>query len=490
MNRYLLFLLCIPILGICQTQIGQKIEGATGTDAFGHSVVISADGSIIAVGAPYNAGNGSNAGHVRVYNNVAGAWTQVGGDIESEASGDGSGENIALSADGSIIAIGAPFNDGGGGDSGHVRVFKNIAGTWTQIGGDIDGAAQLDRNGWRVAISADGTVVAMSAPRHNGNGADSGQVRVYKNIQGTWTLVGLPLVGLQPNHNFGTSVALSADGSIVAVGTVPDSTALGSPGYTMVFQNVSGTWTQVGQVINGTASLNQSGRSVSLSSDGKILAIGEPGYASGGNSGIGSTRIFENISGTWTQIGSRIIGQASSDSSGRSISLSSDGTIIAIGVPGKDVNGQDSGHVRIFRNTSNIWTQVGINIEGEEANDFFGGSVSLSGNGNTLVVGATTLFTSTTKKGYAKVYDLSGVLSTEKFIVANFTIYPNPAKDILTITLENNEILEKVTIYNNLGQKIKTISQNTVDISNLAKGLYFVEVTTNKGKASKKVIVE
>lgn len=158
--------------------------------------------------------------------------------------------------------------------------------------------------------------------------------------------------------------------------------------YSIIFHR--GTWTQVGQVINGTASLNQSGRSVSLSSDGKILAIGEPGYASGGNSGIGSTRIFENISGTWTQIGSRIIGQASSDSSGRSISLSSDGTIIAIGVPGKDVNGQDSGHVRIFRNTSNIWTQVGINIEGEEANDFFGGSVSLSGNGNTLVVGATT----------------------------------------------------------------------------------------------------
>src|SRR5690606_11478002 len=105
-------------------------------------------------------------------------------------------------------------------------------------------------------------------------------------------------------------------------------------------------------------------------------------------------------------------------------------------------------------------------------------------------VGATTPTTSTTKMGYAKVYDLSGVLSSDKFTQANFTIYPNPAKDILNIALENNEILEKVTIYNNLGQKIKTVSQNTIDISSLAKGLYFVEVTTNQDKASKKVIVE
>ena len=61
---------------------------------------------------------------------------------------------------------------------------------------------------------------------------------------------------------------------------------------------------------------------------------------------------------------------------------------------------------------------------------------------------------------------------------------------MLNIELQDDAILENVTIYNNLGQKIKTIKQNTVDVSTLAKGLYFVEVTTNQGKASKKVIVE
>src|SRR5690554_7264552 len=315
MKRYLLFFMLIPLLGVSQTQIGQKIEGDTGTDAFGQSVAISTDGTIIAVGADRNNGNGSLSGHVRVYENVSGTWTQIGADIEGTTSGDSSGYSIALSADGSIIAIGSTFNTNATGtNAGHVRVFENIAGTWTQIGNAIEGEAQWDRNGWSVALSADGTIVAMSAPRHNGNGPESGQVRIFENIQGTWTQVGAPLVGLQPNDTFGTSVALSADGTTVVVGTVPEITA-GTSGYTMVFVNISGIWTQIGQPIYGTDPGNQSGRSVSLSSDGNIVAIGESGYTTSGNSRIGNVRIFENVSGTWTQKGSNIIGEAANDNS-------------------------------------------------------------------------------------------------------------------------------------------------------------------------------
>src|SRR5690554_3728844 len=488
MNRYLLFLLLIPLLGTGQTQIGQKIEGDTGTDAFGKSVAISADGTIVAVGADhYN----SYMGHVRVYENVSGTWTQIGADIEGTTSGDSSGYSIALSADGSIIAIGSPFNTNANGtNAGHVRVFENIAGTWTQIGNAIEGEAQWDRNGWSVALSADGTIVAMSAPRHNGNGPESGQVRVFENVQGTWTQVGTPLVGLQPNHRFGTSIALSADGSILAVGTIQEGSAGQALGYIMLFENIQGTWTQIGQPIYGTDPGNQSGRSVSLSSDGNIVAIGESGYSTSSSSRIGNVRVFENVSGTWTQIGSRIIGEAANDSSGISISLSSNGSVVGIGASGNDGNGNAAGHVRVYQNTLNIWSQVGIDIDGEEALDFFGESVSISGNGDTLIVGATTDYMSTAKNGYAKVYDLSGILSSDKFTKVNFTIYPNPATDALNIELQDDATLENVTIYNNVGQKIKSVKQNTVDVSTLAKGLYFVEVTTNQGKASKKVIVE
>ena len=490
MNRYLLFFMLIPLLGIAQTQIGQKIEGDTGTDAFGQSVTISADGNIIAVGAPYNGGNGSNSGHVRVYENVSGTWTQIGADIEGDALGDWSGESVALSADGTIIAIGSPTNDGGGTDSGHVRVFENIVGIWTQIGNAIDGDATWDESGTSVALSADGTIVAIGAPRHNGNGNESGQVRVFENVQGTWTQIGSDIYGLQMGHGLGISTSLSSDGSILAVGAVSRNTGATAASYSIIYENVLGTWTQIGQVINAVSPLDQSGRSVSLSSDGSIVAIGAINNNNANGSISGHVRVFENVSGTWTQIGSDIIGEASGDQSGGSVSLSSDGSIVAIGATRNSANGQSSGHVRVYQNTSNTWSQVGSDIDGEEAQDYFGGNVSLSGAGDKLVVGATTLFTSATKNGFAKVYDLSGVLSSDKFTQANFTIYPNPATEVLNIKLQDNAILENVTIYNNLGQKIKTIKQNTVDVSTLAKGLYFVEVTTNQGKASKKVIVE
>lgn len=491
MNRYLLFFVLIPLWGIAQTQIGQKIEGDTGTDAFGQSVAISVDGTTVAVGADQNDNNGSNSGHIRVYENVSGIWTQVGNDIEGTTSGDWSGRSIALSGDGSVIAIGSPLNTNvNGTNAGHVRIFENIAGTWTQIGNVIEGDASWDHSGTSVALSADGTIVAIGAPRHSGNGNESGQVRVFENIAGTWTKIGSDIYGLLPGHGLGISTSLSSDGRILAVGAVSRSTAAARASYTIIYENILGTWTQIGQVINAVSPSDYSGRSVSLSSVGNIVAIGEPGYSTGNNFQPGSVRIFENVSGTWTQIGSRIIGEAANDSSGFSISLSSNGSVVAIGAAGNDDAGNAAGHVRVYQNTSNTWSQVGIDIDGEEALDFFGENVSLSGNGDTLIVGATTMYTLGTKKGYAKVYDLSGVLSSDKFTKTSFTIYPNPATEVLNIELQDDAILENVTIYNNLGQKIKTIKQNTVDVSTLAKGLYFVEVMTNQGKASKKVIVE
>src|SRR5690606_23299574 len=102
MKRYLLFFMLFPLLGICQTQIGEKIEGDTGPDAFGRSVAMSADGTIVAVGDTQNDNNGSNEGHVRVYENISGIWTQIGNDIEGDSAGDWSGRSIALSADGKI----------------------------------------------------------------------------------------------------------------------------------------------------------------------------------------------------------------------------------------------------------------------------------------------------------------------------------------------------------------------------------------------------
>ena len=105
------------------SQLGSDIDGEAASDNSGWSVSVSSDGSIVAIGAIYNNGAGSDAGHVRVYEYSGGTWSQLGSDIDGEAAGDLSGYSVSLSSDGSIVAIGASYNDGAGSDAGHVRVY-------------------------------------------------------------------------------------------------------------------------------------------------------------------------------------------------------------------------------------------------------------------------------------------------------------------------------------------------------------------------------
>jgi len=83
--------------------------------------------------------------------------TQVGGDIDGEDADDSSGESVSLSSDGTRVAIGAPFNNGNGFSSGHVRIYEEVSGVWTQVGADINGEAVDDRLGGSVSLSSDGS---------------------------------------------------------------------------------------------------------------------------------------------------------------------------------------------------------------------------------------------------------------------------------------------------------------------------------------------
>ena len=88
-----------------------------------------------------------------------------------------------MSSDGSVIAIGATNNNGSGTKSGHVRIYENNNGTWTQIGSDIDGEANEDYSGWSVSLSDDGSVVAIGAIRNDGTVSNSnyGHLRINEN---------------------------------------------------------------------------------------------------------------------------------------------------------------------------------------------------------------------------------------------------------------------------------------------------------------------
>jgi hypothetical protein len=371
--------------------IGADIDGEAASDESGTSVSLSSDGSTVAIGAPFNDGTGSNAGHVRLYKNISGTWTQVGVDIDGEAADDQSGGSVSLSSDGSTVAIGAKFNDGNGSNAGHVRIYKNISGTWTQVGADIDGEAASDESGYSVSLSSDGSTVAIGAADNDGTGSAAGHVRVYEYISSTstWTQVGADIDGEAAVDLSGGSVSLSSDGSTVAIGAIGNDGTGPVAGHVRVYEYISSTstWTQLGADIDGEAAGDYSGRSVSLSSDGSTVAIGAE-YNDGTASGAGHVRIYKNISGTWTQVGADIDG-AAGDYSGWSVSLSSDGSTVAIGADYNSGTGTYAGHVQVYKNVSGTWTQVGADIDGEAVYDYSGYSVSLSSDGSIVAIGAT-----------------------------------------------------------------------------------------------------
>eukprot|EP00559_Dactyliosolen_fragilissimus_P000999 CAMPEP_0184857344 /NCGR_PEP_ID=MMETSP0580-20130426/2511_1 /TAXON_ID=1118495 /ORGANISM="Dactyliosolen fragilissimus" /LENGTH=399 /DNA_ID=CAMNT_0027352901 /DNA_START=210 /DNA_END=1406 /DNA_ORIENTATION=+ len=308
-------------------------------------------------------------------------WRQLGSDIHGYDGDDQSVWSVSLSDDGRIVAIGVP----GGFTTdpmrgGHVRVYKYEFANWSQLGSDIDGEANNDGNGVSVSLSADGQIVGMGAPGNDVNGLNSGHVRIFKYEANDWSQVGSDIDG-KAGDKYGSAISLSSDGSIVAISSI------GNEGHVSIFKYESDDWFQQGSSIYGEAAGDRSGFSLSLSSDGSIVAIGAVSNDVNGNCS-GHARVFKYESNMWLQLGSNIDGEGERDGFGYSISMSSDGSIVAIGAVGHDGIGQDSGYVRVFKYASNAWRQLGSDIVGQAAGDNFGASVSLSHDGLTAAIGA------------------------------------------------------------------------------------------------------
>jgi hypothetical protein len=418
------------------TQVGADIDGEAAGEFFGSSVAISSDGSRVAIGGPT-----IDAGHVRVFDLVGSTWTQVGADIDGEAAGDQSGNSVALSSDGSRIAIGAYRNGGTGIDSGHVRVYDLIGSTWTQVGADIDGEAAEDYSGYSVALSSDGSRVAIGAYANDGTGASAGHVRVFDLVGSTWTQVGANIDGEAADDYSGWSVAMSSDGNRVVIGAHRNGGTGIDAGHVRVYDLIGSTWTQVGADIDGEAAGDYSGYSVAISSDGSRIAIGAH-YNDGTGLSAGHVRVYDLVGSTWTQVGADIDGEAAGDQSGYSVALSSDGNRVAIGAIINSETAFHAGHVRVFDLVGSTWTQVGADIDGEAAEDYSGRIVAISSDGSRVAIGAQNNDVAGQNTGHVRVYEFQGsAVATEITItqtLEDITTYITSPPVALTVAASTN----------------------------------------------------
>ena len=258
----------------------------------------------------------------------------------------------------------------------------------TKLGLDLDGQAN-DYQGQSIAFNEDATIMAVGANEHDNK---RGTARVYKMDYGSWTQVGSDIDGAEANDSQGFSVSLSSDGNTLAVGATGHDSNKGTVRvYRLSDDNV---WTQLGSDLDGEVFDDYQGSSVSLSKYGTTLAVGAYGH----DSNKGTVRLYQYDSNSWVQLGADLDGDSINDYQGRSVSLSADGLTLAVGATGVNSN---MGAARVYKYDSSTWTKLGEDINGTDAEDYHGNSISISSSGTTLAVGA---WGHDNKKGTARVY--------------------------------------------------------------------------------------
>jgi len=368
-------------------QLGSDIDGEAAYDYSGYSVSLSSDGTIVAIGAYGNDGTGASAGHVRVYELSDQVWVQKGSDIDGEAADDRSGHSVSLNGDGTILAVGAIYNDDAGSNAGHVRIYEWSGSAWVQKGADIDGEAADDESGYSVSLNHDGTVVAIGAPYNDGTGSDAGHVRVYEWNGSAWAQKGADIDADSSDDLFGISVDINDDGTVFIAGaTGGDGNGLNS-GEIKVYEWNGSAWAQKGSTLSGESVLNSFGSSVSINNDGSVIAVGAQ-RNDGTGQWAGHVRVFYWDGSDWDQRGSDIDGEAALDYSGTQTALNGDGTVVAIGARDNDGTGSDAGHVRVYGWNGSAWVQLGADIDGEAADDESGLAVAISDDGTIVAIGA------------------------------------------------------------------------------------------------------
>ncbi len=367
-------------------QQGAKLTGGeeTAKGQFGASIALSSDGNTALVGG---GGDNSNVGAAWVFVRSGSTWSQQGPKLTGTGEvgkGRFGGFGVALSADGNTALIGAGSDNG---EVGAAWVFVRSGSTWEQQGSKLTGTGEAGKGhfGFRVALSGDGKYALIGAPVDN---AGAGAAWVFVASGSTWEQQGSKLTGTGEagGGEAGTGVALSADGSTALVGGSADNTGVGAA---WVFVRSGSTWEQQGSKLTGTGEVGNGrfGFRVALSEDGNTALMG----GGSDNGEVGAAWVFVRSGTTWEQQGSKLTGAGEVGRAhfGIGDSLSGDGNTALIG--GLLDNG-GVGAAWVFTRSGTTWEQQGSKLtgSGESGAGDFGGATALSADGSTAMVGGST----------------------------------------------------------------------------------------------------
>ncbi|HKU13199.1 MAG TPA: Calx-beta domain-containing protein [Steroidobacteraceae bacterium] len=459
-------------------------------DQAGASVALSGDAATVVVGVPAedsnatgidgNAANNAsaNSGAAYVFARTADGWTQQAYvKAANAAAGDSFGRTVAISRDGSTIAIGAPARSS---SAGAVYIFVRNGASWAQqamlTAGNTQGG---DRFGGALSLSSNGSLIAVGASGEDSDGtgaannsaADAGAVYMFARTGLTWLQQAyIKSSNAQADDLFGGAVALNAAGTTLAVGAIGEASAstsingnqadntAGGAGAVYVFAGSGATWTQSAYIKAPNAEpIDHFGATVALSADGSTLAVGAPdedGTVTGPQTfpiadppdvpdpdpsvpvppglpnplpttfqGLcavpivdpdvvlrptvgcesGAAYVFVRAAGVWSaQSYLKSTNNQYEDRFGTSVALDDSGNTIAVGAPSEDsgalgVEGNETlenaavaGAAYVLVRAGTTWSQQSyVKAPNTDAGDAFGAAVALSSDAAALLVGAT-----------------------------------------------------------------------------------------------------
>jgi len=457
-----------------------------GSDIFGLTVSLSEDGNTLAVASVYEDSNATGingnqfddsvqlSGAVFVFIRTGAVWSQQAYIKASNPEfWDRFGYAISLSNDGNTLAVSADREDSSATgingnqldnatqDSGAVYVFNRTGTVWTQQTYIKASNTEFgDLFGRFIALSGDGNTLAVGSTNEDSNATglngnqtdnsspDSGAVYVFVRTGSTWIQQAyIKASNAETNDYFGHDIAISMDGNTLVVGApLEDSNATGingnqldnsllNSGAVYVFKRVGTTWMQEAYIKASNPDITDSfggstnyyniahgqpRKSITISNDGNTFVVGVGDESSNAigingnqldNSSLysGAVYVFVRSGSTWTQQAYIKASNAEAgDFFGAVAELSGDGNTLAVGALGEDsnatgINGDQtdnsivgSGAVYIFKRIGMTWSQQtyvkATNTSSDPWtplwSDGFGYAIAISGNGNTLVVGA------------------------------------------------------------------------------------------------------
>ena len=330
--------------------------------------------------------------------------------------GDRFGSAIAISGDGTTLAVSSPFESNETNTtyaSGAVYIFEHDGNEWSptpqlfRLSSPVEG----DQFGYSLALSENGNTLAVGTPGDGQNGA----IYVYTRSSGVWNTTPelIKPAGLSAGDRFGTSVSFNTTGSAhtLAIGTPHDSSDSNTwSGAVYIFTRDTGPWTQHSYLkANDAAALDLFGHALALNGDASVLAIGAKHKASDNNPDTpqdkarsGATYVYTLDSNTWTQ--QAYIKPAihnTDDAFGHTLDINEAGTLLAVGAPNESsdstgINGEanddsapGSGAVYLFQTVDNTWEQTHyFKSSNSNAGDNFGHALALNAIGDELIVTA------------------------------------------------------------------------------------------------------